>query len=181
MKFSPAPSLSIFAAAVALTAVVFSACTKSEAYLPPVYDCECGAVQFAGSESLPLMSAEWVPQLYGDSLYSRRYFITADAQAEDEQKDHAIHMILDVDDIRQTSWYLPADSLFCEITDNNHNDALDTLRTYRCTNGVITMVTAAPTGGEESVAFEMVVREEVNGQLIGFEQNFSGSFTVTVD
>jgi hypothetical protein len=84
-------------------------------------------------------------------------------------------------DVRQTSWYLPADSLFCEITDNNHNDALDTLRTYRCTNGVVTMVTAAPTGGEETVAFEMVIREEVGGVLVGFDQSFSGSFTVLID
>ena len=164
-----------------LAIVALTACNKSDAYLPPVYNCECGAVQFAGSEELPLISAEWVTQLYGDSLYSRRYFITANAQAEDEEKDHAISMILDVDDIRQTSWYLPADSLFCEITDNNHNDALDTLRTYRCTNGVVTMITAAPTGGEETVAFEMVLREEVGGQLVGFDQNFSGSFSVTID
>jgi hypothetical protein len=166
---------------VALIAITLSACTKSDSYLPPVYNCECGAVQFAGSDDLPLVSAEWVTQLYGDSLYSRRYFITANAQAEDEEKDHAVHMILDVDDIRQTSWYLPADSLFCEITDNNHNDALDTLRTYRCTNGVVTMVTAAPTGGEETVAFEMVIREEVGGVLVGFEQSFSGRFTVLID
>ena len=143
----------------ALTAVLLTACSASEEYMPPVYSCDCGTLVLDG-DSLQVLGAEFVYLQQEDSLFSRRYFVTADAQSPDESEEHGVSLTLDVP---------------------NFNVAFDTTQTFRITNGVASIMAAPLTGGEETVNIDFLIRREQNGELVGFERTLKGSFKLDIN
>ena len=163
----------------ATIAVLLTACSTSEEYLPPVYSCDCGTLVLDG-DSLEVLGAEYVYLQQEDSLFSRRYFVTADAQTEDESEEHGVSLILDVPNVQQGAIFYPADSVFTQFDETNFNVAFDTTQTFRITNGVASVIAAPLTGGEETVNLDFLIRRELNGELVGFERTLKGNFTVLV-
>ena len=92
----------------AIAAVLLTACSASEHYMPPVYSCDCGTLVLDG-DSLQVLGAEFVYLQQEDSLFSRRYFVTADAQAEGESEEHGVSLILDVPNVQQGAVFYPAE------------------------------------------------------------------------
>ena len=170
------PSLLLLSVAVLLLA----ACSTSEDYLPPAHKCNCGMLVLDG-DSLEVLGAEFVYLPGEDSLFSRRYFVTADAQAEGEPKEHGVSLTLDVPNVQQGAIFYPDSGVFTQVDETNFNVNFDTTQTFRITNGVAGVVPAPLTGGEETVTLDFLIRRELDGELVGFERTLKGSFTVVVD
>jgi hypothetical protein len=164
----------------AITAVLLTACSTSEEYEPPVYTCDCGTLVLDG-DSLEVLGAEFVYLQQEDSLFSRRYFVTADAQTADESEEHGVSLILDVPNVQQGAVFYPADGAFTQIDETNFNVAFDTTQTFRITNGVASIMAAPLTGGEETVTLDFLIRREQNGELVGFERTLKGNFKLEIN
>jgi hypothetical protein len=164
----------------ATVALLFAACSTSEDYTPPVYKCDCGSLVLDG-DSMEVLGAEFVYLQQQDSLFSRRYFVTADARTPDETEEHGISLILDVPNVQSGAMFYPSEGVFTQLDETNFNVAFDTTKTFRVTNGVASILAAPLTGGEESVTIDMLVRQEQNGELVGFERTLKGNFQLVVN
>ena len=164
----------------AALATVLAACSTSEDYLPPAYTCDCGTLVLDG-DSMEVLGAEFVYLPGEDSLFTRRYFVTADAKTDGELKEHAVSLTLDVLNVQRGAIFYPADGVFTQVDETNFNVAFDTTQTYRITNGVASVMAAPLTGGEETVNLDFLIRREQNGELVGFERTLKGDFTVVVN
>lgn len=164
----------------AALATALAACSTSEDYLPPAYTCDCGTLVLDG-DSMEVLGAEFVYLPGEDSLFTRRYFVTADAKTDGELKEHAVSLTLDVLNVQSGAIFYPADGVFTQVDETNFNVAFDTTQTYRITNGVASVMAAPLTGGEETVNLDFLIRREQNGELVGFERTLKGDFTLTVN
>lgn len=169
---------SVLALFVVATAMLFFGCAKNEDFVNPVYECECGTITWQGAE-YPLLLAEYI-QPDDDNFLSRRYFLTADVRLEGEVEPHNLSIQLGTDSVDQVVQFIPDDEVFNFFEEVNDNDQLLPYRTYVCTNGVVNF-NPAFLGGRESVSFEMILRETVDGDTVGFDIPFSGSFSVTIE
>ncbi len=160
--------------------LLLAACSTSEDYLPPAYSCDCGTLVLDG-DSLEVLGAEYVYLPGEDSLFSRRYFVTADAKTDGELKEHGVSLTLDVPNVQQGAIFYPDSGVFTQVDETNFNVNFDTTQTFRITNGVASVVAAPIDGGEESVALDFLIRRELDGELVGFERTLKGNFTVQVD
>ncbi len=160
--------------------VLLAACSTSEDYLPPAYACDCGTLVLDG-DSLEVLGAEFVYLPGGDSLFSRRYFVTADAQADGETQEHGVSLTLDVPNVQEGAIFYPDSGVFTQVDETNFNVNFDTTQTYRITNGVASVIAAPLSGGEETVTLDFLIRRELDGELVGFERILKGNFTVQVD
>ena len=132
-------------------------------------------------DSLTVLGAEYVYLQQADSLFSRRYFVTADAQAEGETEEHGLSLILDVPNVQQGAIFYPTENAFTQVDLTNFNASFDTTQIHRITNGVASVLAAPLTGGEETVNLDFLVRREVDGELVGFERTLKGNFTIVVE
>ena len=159
-----------------------SSCYESPEFINPVYNCECGAITLNG-QPFPLKMAEAV---VWDSLQplSRRYHLVADmrdaGQIEAHAPAHDFTVTLEFDSINRPVFYIPTDGIVHGMQEIDHSDEFFPVRDYVATNAVITP-TPAFLGGTETVSFEMLLKEAVNGNPVGFEIPFSGSFVVNID
>ena len=160
--------------------LLLAACSTSEDYLPPAYSCDCGTLVLDG-DSLEVLGAEYVYLPGEDSLFSRRYFVTADAKTDGELKEHGVSLTLDVPNVQQGAIFYPDSGVFTQVDETNFNVNFDTTQTFRITNGVASVVAAPIDGGEESVALDFLIRRELDGEPVGFERTLKGNFTVQVD
>ena len=160
--------------------VLLAACSTSEDYLPPAYTCDCGTLVLDG-DSLEVLGAEFVHLPGEDSLFSRRYFVTADAQADGEIQEHGVSLTLDVPNVQQGAIFYPDSGVFTQVDETNFNVNFDTTQTYRITNGVASVIAAPLSGGEETVTLDFLIGRELDGELVGFERTLKGNFTVQVD
>ena len=62
----------------------------------------------------------------------------------------------------------------------NHGDDLFPIRNYKATDGSI-VINPAYNGGEETVEFNLSVRESVDSILVGLPIAFTGTFTGIID
>ncbi|WP_306640028.1 hypothetical protein [Sanyastnella coralliicola] len=152
-------------------------CAKNEEFVNPVYMCECGSVSWQGT-AYPLQLAEYV-QPDEDNFLSRRYYLTADIRLEGQTQPHTLAITLGTDSVDQVVQFIPADTVFNLVEEIDQNSQLLPYRTYVCTNGVVNF-NPAFLGGRESVAFEMILRETIGTDTVGFDIPFSGSFNVTI-
>lgn len=163
-------------------AVGLSSCYESPEFINPVYTCACGDLTLNG-QSFPLKMAEAV---IWDSLQplSRRYHLVADMRdagaIEAHAPAHDFTVTLEFDSINRPVFYIPADGIVHGMQEINQGDEFFPVKDYVATNAVITP-TPAFLGGTETVSFEMLIKESVNGTPVGFEVPFSGSFVVTID
>ena len=160
--------------------LLLAACSTSEDYLPPAYSCDCGTLVLDG-DSLEVLGAEYVYLPGEDSLFSRRYFVTADAKTDGELKEHGVSLTLDVPNVQQGAIFYPDSGVFTQVDETNFNVNFDTTQTFRITNGVASVMAAPIDGGEETVTLDFLLRRELDGELVGFERTLKGDFTVVVD
>ena len=164
----------------AALATVLAACSTSEDYLPPAYRCDCGTLILDG-DSMEVLGAEFVYLPGEDSLFTRRYFVTADAKTEGELKEHAVSLTLDVLNVQSGAIFYPDSGVVARVDETNFNVAFDTTQTYRITNGVASVMAAPLTGGQETVNLDFLIRREQDGELVGFERTLKGNFNLTID
>jgi len=157
-------------------------CYKAPEFVNPAYACNCGEVEFNG-EAFALKMAEVVIPDSTEQL-SRTYHIVADMRSEEEVDGHVaghdLTFYMAFDQLDDVVFYIPQDSVTHLIQEINHGDAQFPVRDYISTQGSIE-VDAAYAGGTETVSFSMEVREQVNGELVGFPISFSGSFSALID
>lgn len=162
---------------VVVVVTTFAACKKSDEYVNPVFMCECGGLSWQGSPYDLLMS-EYV-QLDDDDLLSRRYYATADVTLEGELAAHNLNYQMDIDTVTQSVFFIAADTIPFIVEEINYNDDLLPYRKFVAVDGIISIAPAI-LGGTESVAFDVILKEEFNGQLVGFDIPFSGSMAVEI-
>ena len=104
--------------------LLLAACSTSEEYLPPAYKCNCGTLVLDG-DSLEVLGAEFVYLPVEDSLFSRRYFVTADAQADGEFQEHGVSLTLDVPNVEQGAIFYPDSGVFTQVDETNFNVNFD--------------------------------------------------------
>lgn len=163
-----------------MTAATFSSCQKTPDYVQPVYLCECGDVTWKGT-NVQLNDANYI---LSDSLeaLSRRYYVTANYIAEGEEKPHSVNLWIEIPSVEEGVFNLD-DNTF-EFTalahEVNQNDPILSVREFLPIEGVVT-VSPAFLGGTETVGFNFIMRESYDGDLVGVQFGFSGSFTVNVE
>ena len=172
------PVMRTFVLFFAITAFAFVGCKKSEDFVNPIYDCDCGTVKWNG-EDYPLLMAEYV-HANPEDIFSRRYYITADLRGEGDTEPHNLSVQIGIDSLGGSVFYIPENEVFNLFEEVNNGDELLPYRTYACTNGVVN-VTPAILGGTESVSFQMILKETVDGQFVGFDIPVSGSFKVDIE
>lgn len=153
------------------------ACKKTEEFVNPEFMCECGVVKWNGID-YPLLMAE-VVRTNPENPFSRRYYLTADVRLEGEVEPHNLNIQISIDTIGPGAFYIPENNVVTLFEEVNQNDELLPYRAYECTNGLVN-VTPAILGGEERADYQMILREVVNGELVGFDESVSGDFQVTI-
>ena len=93
---------------------------------------------------------------------------------------HDLTVMLEFDSINRPAFYLPADGIVHRIEKIDHRSGSTATRRFVCVNGVVAP-SPALLGGTETVNFEMLLREVVGDDTVGFEIPFSGSFSATID
>ncbi len=162
----------------------FVACKKTPDYLPLPYACLCGSVTWQGA-ALSLLDANYI---LADSTIdeSRRYYITADVIVEGEFEAHGLNTTIEIEDIDGGgTFYIDEQDLEFEfaalIEEFNVNDPLDSLRQFAPIEGVVQVIAAPIGGGTERISFQMVLNELEDGEFVGNDINFSGSFEVYIN
>ena len=157
-------------------------CYKAPEFINPVYSCECGSVTFGDSLYNLKMAEAVVP----DSLVplSRSYHIVADLRTPDEVDAHVpahdltFHFSFPVlDDV---VYYVQQEDVQHLVQVINHGDDLFPIRDYKAIDGSI-VINPAYNGGEETVEFNLTVRESVDSILVGLPIAFTGTFTGIID
>lgn len=167
----------ILLAGIAATVLV-AGCKKSDEFVNPVYMCNCGVMNWLGSE-YPLLGAHYIVPDTANPL-SRRYYISAETSLEGELLTHNLNMRLEVDSVTKGVFYVEDDDdLEILVEEINYNDPIDTLVTYLPVDGVVSIAPAL-LGGTESVQFNLVLKRFYNGSLVGFEVPFSGNLSVNI-
>lgn len=161
-----------------LAVILLFACKKSEEFVNPEFMCECGVVKWNGVD-YPLLMAEYV-RANPENPFSRRYYLTADIRLEGEVEPHNLNVQFTIDTVGAGPLYIPENNVVTLFEEVNQNDELMPYRSYECTNGVINM-TPAILGGVERADYQMVLKEVVNGELVGFDISISGDFTVNIE
>ena len=159
---------------------ILAGCYKAPEFINPVYSCECGSVTF-GDNLYNLKMAEAVVP---DSLepLSRSYHIVADLRTPDEVDAHVpahdltFHFSFPV---LETVTYLQQEDVEHLVQVINHGDAIS-IRNYKATDGSIA-INPAYNGGEETVEFNLSLRESVDSILVGVPIAFTGTFTSIIE
>lgn len=167
---------------VFLMGAVIVGCYKSDDFINPVYNCNCGTVNYLGSE-IPLKMAEIVVPDSTEVL-SRSYHIVADLRTAEEVNAHAaahdltFHFSFPIlDDV---VYYVQQDDIQHLVQIINHGDETEPIRNYQATDGNI-VINPGAAGEEETVEFNLTIRQEVDGDLVGLPIAFSGSFADTIE
>lgn len=164
--------------AVFLFAIVFAGCKKSEEFVNPVHVCECGSLKWDGEE-FQLLTANYVLSDTANFL-SRRYYLSANVAVEGETETHNVNVILEVDSVDQSIFFVEtAEDLFVRVENVNYNDPISVVRVFEPIQGQV-LISPAILGGTETVSFNLILKENYNGNLVGFPVSFSGSFIVGV-
>jgi hypothetical protein len=170
----------IFSASLSM--LTLSGCQKNPEFVNPVYACGCGALNWSGVE-YPLLDANYI---LTDELEetSRRYYVTSDVKVEGENGAHSVNVIIEVNDVVESVFYVGDDDedaiLDVVIHEINENDPILPLRTYVPVDGVVQIVPAI-LGGTETASFNLIVRELYDGDLVGFEKSLTGNLSVQID
>ena len=157
-------------------------CYKAPEFINPVYSCECGSVTFGDSLYNLKMAEAVVP----DSLepLSRSYHIVADLRTPEEVEAHvpahdlAFHFSFPVLDA--VMYDVQQEDIQHIVQVINHGDDLHPIRDYKTTAGTFN-INAASNGGEETVEFNLSIRESVDSILVGPPIAFTGTFTGIIE
>ncbi|MGB2135167.1 MAG: hypothetical protein ACPHYG_04175 [Flavobacteriales bacterium] len=157
-------------------------CYKAPEFINPVYSCECGSVTFGDSLYNLKMAEAVVP----DSLepLSRSYHIVADLRTPEEVDAHVpahdltFHFSFPVLDA--VMYDVQQEDIQHIVQVINHGDDLHPIRDYKATAGTIN-INAASNGGEETVNFNLTVRESVDSILVGLPIAFTGTFSGIIE
>lgn len=167
---------------LAALVLAIAGCYKGPEFINPVYDCACGTVTF-GETELPLKMAEAVVPDTLEPL-SRSYHIVADLRSAEEVDAHvAAHDLtfhFSFPALNEVVYYVQQHDIQHLVQVINHGDDLMPIRNYEATDGSI-VIDPAYSGGDETVEFNLTVRERVDSILVGNPIVFKGSFTGFID
>ena len=166
---------------VALVGTLAS-CYKAPDFINPVYSCECGSVTL-GDRLYNLKMAEAVVP---DSLepLSRSYHIVADLRTPEEVDAHVpahdltFHFSFPVLDAEM--YDVQQDDIQHLVQVINHGEDLSPIQNFKATAGTI-HINAASNGGEETVEFNLSIRESVDSILVQSPIAFTGTFTAIIE
>lgn len=161
------------------TSLLFFSCEKNEEYVAVPYACDCGEYSWRGS-SYQLLDANYV-LAHPDSSLSRRYYITADVKAESDFQPHSVNLIIEIENVEESVFDITetVNEFAALAQEINQNDFLIPLREYEAVGGRVQVIPAF-FGGTETVRFSIVLRESIEGDLVGPEFSFTGEFNVEV-
>lgn len=174
--------LTLFGFITAALIVALAGCYKAPEFVNPVYNCDCGTVTFGDSLYNLKMAEAVVP----DSLVplSRSYHLVADLRTADEVDAHVpahdltFHFSFPVlDDV---VYYVLQEEVQHLVQIINQGDDLFPIRNYKATDGSI-VINPAYNGGEETVEFNLSIRESVDSILVGLPIEFTGTFTGIIE
>ena len=80
----------------------------------------------------------------------------------------------------ETVTYVQQEDIQHLVQEINHGDDISPIRNYKATDGSI-VINPAYNGGEETVEFNLTVRESVDSILVGSPIAFTGTFTGIID
>lgn len=172
----------LFGFITAALIVALVGCYKAPEFVNPVYNCDCGTVTFGDSLYNLKMAEAVVP----DSLepLSRSYHLVADLRTADEVDAHVpahdltFHFSFPVlDDV---VYYVQQEEVQHLVQIINQGDDLFPIRNYKATDGSI-VINPAYNGGEETVEFNLSIRESVDSILVGLPIAFTGTFTGIIE
>ncbi|NNE55400.1 MAG: hypothetical protein HKN32_05230 [Flavobacteriales bacterium] len=170
--------LKLSLALVGLSTILF-ACKKTPEFVNPVYKCECGTMNWNGTE-FALSMAEYI-NVPDSALLSRRYYTTADVQLEGEFEPHNLNLTIEVDTVIKAVFFVEADpDLIITLEEVNFNNPLLPVREYAVTSGSVE-IAANVLGGPETVNFNLVAKETFDGIPVGFDIPLVGTMTVTIE
>jgi hypothetical protein len=173
----------LFLTIITLTTAI-AGCKKTPDYVPMPYSCGCGTINWQGA-SLSVLDANYI--LTDSTLAeSRRYYITADVPVLGEYEAHGLNTIVEIDTLDGGgNFYVQESSGLeeyrCVVQEFNANDPTTILRELVPVEGTLNVVTAPITGGNETISFQMVLREYYEGNLVGPDINYSGNFVVYIN
>lgn len=171
-----------FSLLIAALVGALAGCYKAPEFINPVYSCECGSVTFGDSLYNLKMAEAVVP----DSLepLSRSYHIVADLRTPDEVDAHVpahdltFHFSFPILDA--VMYDVQQEDIQHLVQVINHGDDLFPVRNFKATAGTIN-INAASNGGEETVNFNLTVRESVDSILVGLPIAFTGTFSGIIE
>ncbi len=168
---------------VAVTIIgLFAGCYKAPEFVNPVYSCDCGTITFSETLYTLKMAEALVP----DSLepMSRSYHIVADLRTQDEVDAHIpahdLTFHFSFPTLDGEVYYIEQQPVQHLVQVINQGDNLFPIRNYKATEGSID-ISAADNGGEETVEFNLIVRESVDSILVGSPITFKGTFTDIIE
>ena len=167
-------------AVVILTLV--TSCYDAPEFLNPVYNCDCGEVNFRDQTFSLKMAEAVIPD--STEQNARTYHMVAEMRSEAEVSAHAeghdLTFYLDFEALDDGVFFIPQDSVIHLIQEINHSDEQFPVRDYIGTTGTIEIDINGSTG-EETVNFTIDLLERVDGDLVGFPIPFSGVFTAGIN
>lgn len=163
---------------LALVALAVAGCKKTDPFVNPVYQCNCGTITWDGT-TYPLLMSEYV-ELSDDEPWSRRYYFTADIRTADEVEAHNLNIQIEVDSLITGSLFIPENNVKTLFEEVNENDELLPYRQYTAMQGVVNISPVFLAGDEEG-DYQMIVKEVVNGAPVGFDISVAGDFVVTIE
>ncbi|MCB0760025.1 MAG: hypothetical protein KDC12_00785 [Flavobacteriales bacterium] len=158
--------------------ITIAGCKKSEEFINPVYQCECGKVSWFGDQH-ELLMAEYL-QPAEDNAFGRRYYITADIASEGESEPHHLNMIIETDSVHHQYFdILLSQHIDVWIQEVNYNDPNVQIREFVPVLGNVN-ISPAFFGGTEKASFTLSVQESFNGSPAGAILPLSGNLEVGI-
>jgi hypothetical protein len=151
---------------------VLSACKKTEEPINNSYKCECGTITWL-NENLQLTDISYI-QIWPDSLFSRQYYATAEMRDSRFEVAHSVNVQLVIPNITWGPFFPEEGTVGVLIEEVNYAPLMDDVREFAPVEGVIS-VSPGIGGSQESVSFNLNVKEVINGNMVGFPLSVQGT------
>jgi hypothetical protein len=160
--------------AMAIIAIL-GACKKTEEYPNNAYQCLCGSMNWQG-QNIELMDANYI-QIWPDSLFSRRYYATADLRNHPLELANSVNVTIEIEDITDGPFFpeLGEAYVLVELVDLS---AENSVREFAPVEGVVSVQPGLP-GISEKVSYSFSLKEIINGELVGFPISISGDMSIS--
>ena len=155
--------------------VALAGCKETEEYPNNAYQCLCGSMNWNG-QNIELMDANYI-QIWPDSLFSRRYYATADLRNHPLELANSVNVTIEIENVTNGPFFpeLGDAYVLVELIDFS---AQNNVREFAPVEGVISVQPGLP-GISEKVSYSFSLKEVINGDLVGFPISISGDMSIT--
>lgn len=157
-------------------AIVFTGCKKTPDPEDTSYKCECGKFTWQGTE-YQLNDASYIQ--WDDTLwFTRDYYATAELREGNQfLPPNSLNLQMRFEDITPLVFFADVDTFDVLLQEINYDSPINTIRNFVPIEGVVNISPALP-GATETISFNLVVKELVNGTPVGFPIPFTGSMRI---